>query len=123
MSWKASSEYGSAVNRAVGIAIRQARDACGMTQDALATIIGVSRASIANIERGEQTVGVPLLLRLSDALSVPPAHLLQEPDDEDRAWLRLTESDRALLEPLADDERAKRWVASFFPDVIVDRGR
>ena len=108
----ASAEYNRAVNRAVGAAIREARDACGMTQAALAELIGLSRASIANIERGEQSVTVALLLRIAAALSTPAADLLRVPGTDDIGLLHLPESDQRLLDELGADEQAKRWVAN-----------
>lgn len=107
-----SPDFNRAVNRSVGAAVRKTRDACNMTQAALAEAIGLSRASIANIERGEQSVTVPLLLRIASALGVPAADLLRQPDAEDLELLNLPESDQRLLDELGGDEQAKRWVAT-----------
>jgi len=115
MTRKASPDYTQAVNRAVGAAIREAREARALTQGAVAESIGLSRASVANIERGQQTVAVPLLMRLADVFGVPCTQLLREPDAEEFAWLHLTDADNQILAQLDDDERAKRWVARFLP--------
>lgn len=111
VTWTTSTDYTRAVNRSVGTAVRAAREVCGLTQDTLASTLGISRASIANIERGEQTVSVPLLLRLATALDVLPTQLLQEIEGDELAWLHLTDNNRELLGEQLDDDRAKRWVA------------
>ena len=75
--------YPAALSRSVGRAIKERRVAADMTQASLATKGGLSRGSIANIERGEQTVAVPVLLRIADALQVDACSLLLEPSDRD----------------------------------------
>jgi transcriptional regulator with XRE-family HTH domain len=107
-----SPDFTRAVNRSVGAAVRETRDSCSMTQAALADAIGLSRASIANIERGEQSVTVPLLLRISSILGVPAATLLREPNADELALLKLPESGQRALDALGSDEQAKRWVAA-----------
>jgi transcriptional regulator with XRE-family HTH domain len=107
-----SSDFTQAVNRSFGAAVRQRRDACNMTQAFLAEAIGLSRASIANIERGEQSVTVPLLLRLSSILGVPAADLLREPSADELAITHLSESGQRALDEFGGDEQAKRWVAA-----------
>lgn len=78
--------YASAINRSIGAAIQAARKAKGLTQSELAAAVGVSRGSIANFERGEQTLSVPLLVELAHALDASPADLLVEPPRE--LWLQ-----------------------------------
>jgi len=58
--------------RAIGRAARQARLAAGMRQHHLAEAIGVSRGTIANIERGSQntTVGVLFILAMACGTSL-----------------------------------------------------
>ncbi|QYO77136.1 helix-turn-helix domain-containing protein [Devosia salina] len=64
------------VNALVGAAIRSQRDTLGITQDELAQRLGLSRPSIANIEKGRQQISVTQLMNLSAALGVPPQVLL-----------------------------------------------
>lgn len=55
-------------NKALGVNLRQARQEAGLTQDALAARAQLTRGSIANIERGDQTPGLYRLLVLCSAL-------------------------------------------------------
>jgi transcriptional regulator with XRE-family HTH domain len=123
VSWKASPHYVRALNRAVGQAIRDARDRRGITQGDLATQVDVSRGSIANIERGEQTLSVPLLLRISGALDVPAEELLREPLESGLDWIRSPQdTPTSLLGVLAldDEDRAKQleWVSGMLNDAV-----
>ncbi|WDJ94225.1 helix-turn-helix domain-containing protein [Xanthomonas campestris] len=54
----------------LGRAIAQRRSRVALTQLELASMIGVSRASIANTERGRQTVSVHNLYAIAQALQV-----------------------------------------------------
>lgn len=49
------------IYRAIGSAVRDLRRHSNMTQQQVADAIGISRASVANIERGEQRVFVDQL--------------------------------------------------------------
>lgn len=50
-----------------------------MTQDRLGTLVGLSRTSITNIEKGRQHVSLHQLYRIADALGVTPDVLLPAP--------------------------------------------
>jgi DNA-binding XRE family transcriptional regulator len=65
----------------VGSLIASHRRMRKYTQAALAVTLGLSRASIANIERGEQTVQLHSLFQIADLLDVPPTSLLPENTD------------------------------------------
>lgn len=56
-------------NRGLGINLREQRLQAGLTQDQLALHAGMSRGSIANIERGEQTPGLYRLVLICEALA------------------------------------------------------
>lgn len=62
--------------RELGRSIRQAREAVGLTQEELAQRVDLSRASVANIERGNQGVALHKFLELSQALGIDPMRLL-----------------------------------------------
>jgi transcriptional regulator with XRE-family HTH domain len=64
--------------KAVGGLVRKARDKAGLTQDALASRIGLTRTSVTNIEKGRQKVLLHTLCDLASALGIPPAALLPE---------------------------------------------
>jgi transcriptional regulator with XRE-family HTH domain len=65
----------------LGTKIREARLARELTQAALAEQIGISRASVANMERGEQIVSAQMLARLSVVLKVELAELMPDPHE------------------------------------------
>ena len=62
---------------AFGKLVRQHRERLeNMTQEKLGLLVGLSRTSITNIERGRQHVAVHQLLAIADALAVRPEALL-----------------------------------------------
>lgn len=56
-----------------------------MKQEELAARVGISRASLANIERGRQSVLVHHLYAIAKALSLAPADLLPSVDEAEAA--------------------------------------
>jgi transcriptional regulator with XRE-family HTH domain len=62
--------------RAVGMRIRLARVALRESQDALATRAGVSRVTLGSVERGEHVASALTFIRLSRAIDLPLAELL-----------------------------------------------
>ena len=69
----------------VGRRVRQAREYAGLTQDALAARVSLSRTSVTNIEKGRQKVLLHTLCGLATALGVAPACLLPDEDSNARA--------------------------------------
>jgi transcriptional regulator with XRE-family HTH domain len=92
---------------ALGRAIRERREQQRMTQGELADLVGLSRASITNIELGRQSVLVDQLCRFAAALGVPPADLLQRAPSrrEERPTEHLTPDAAAWI------DRVRRKVA------------
>ncbi len=72
---------------AIGRRVRDARTSRGMTLDQLADDSGVSRRMIVNVESGATNASIATLLRLSTALAVPLAELV---DDRPSAPLVVT---------------------------------
>ncbi|MCU1283312.1 MAG: hypothetical protein JWM53_6858 [bacterium] len=60
----------------LGSRVRRRREALGKTQEQLAGDVGISRSSIANIERGQHHAPVHVLLGLAEALNVDMGTLL-----------------------------------------------
>lgn len=60
----------------VGRRIRRARKAVGLTQQALASLVSLSRTSVTNLEQGRQKLLVHTLVDVALALRVQPADLL-----------------------------------------------
>lgn len=68
------------IYRNLGTRIRDLRKSLGLTQDQLAKQVGISRASLANIEGGRQQVLVHHLFALAHGLHLEsPAQLLLAP--------------------------------------------
>lgn len=63
-----------AIYRAFGRAVAQRRRAIPKTQEQVAREIGLSRASLANIERGSQKVFLHQILALTKALELESSH-------------------------------------------------
>lgn len=66
----------SSVLLSVGRTIKAARTLTGMTQASLAGAVGISQNHLSNVEAGKREPGILLLIRLSDALGVPPTTIL-----------------------------------------------
>ncbi|MDX8054813.1 helix-turn-helix transcriptional regulator [Lentzea sp. BCCO 10_0798] len=64
------------VARAFGARVRQSREVLGLSQEGLADASGLHRTYIGSIERGERNVSLVNILRIADALNVPPGQLL-----------------------------------------------
>ena len=60
----------------VGQKIRSLRMGRGLTLQKLASKAGMSRGSLGSIEKGERSVGLEVLKRISNALDLPVACLL-----------------------------------------------
>ena len=70
------------IYRALGNKVRRLRNGAGRTQAQLAAEIGISRASLANMETGRQQVLVHHLYAVANALDLDsPATLLPLPPD------------------------------------------
>jgi transcriptional regulator with XRE-family HTH domain len=92
----------------IGRKIRKKRDALGMTQQQLSSLVGLTRTSITNIERGTQKLLVHTLIDFARALQTSPAwflnnegqiasneqetfnDLLKQVPLEDQKWIKAT---------------------------------
>lgn len=59
-----------------GEGIRAQRDRLGLSQEELAHRAGLHRTYIGGVERGERNLGLENLVRIADALGVPPSQLV-----------------------------------------------
>lgn len=64
----------------LGEAVRGARKARGLSQEALADAAGIDRSHMGKIERGERNVTLLNVLRIAAALNGPASDLLREAD-------------------------------------------
>lgn len=60
-----------------GARVQQLRDALGLTQDELRLKVGLTRASIANIEGGKQRVLLHDVDRFAKAFGITPKNLMK----------------------------------------------
>ncbi len=61
----------------VGRILCEARDAAGLTQEALAAKAKMDRSYVSDVERGKASLSVDRLLRLSKAFGITAAKLIQ----------------------------------------------
>jgi len=76
-----------------GRRVRRAREKIGLTQEALATLVSLTRTSITNIEKGRQKIVIHTLVDLATALKTSCTNLLPEqglsPDEKPiEQWLK-----------------------------------
>jgi transcriptional regulator with XRE-family HTH domain len=62
---------------AFGKALQDARKQCQMSQDQLADTTGLHRTHISLMERGMREPSLDTLVKLSRALGVPPAEMIE----------------------------------------------
>jgi transcriptional regulator with XRE-family HTH domain len=76
----------------LGRRVRRAREELGLTQEALASLVSLTRTSITNIEKGRQKILTHTLMDLAIALQTTCASLLPEQDVPDgkpiEQWLK-----------------------------------
>ena len=96
----------------IGAIIKNRRKTLGQKQEVLASTLGISRGSLANIETGRQSVLVHQLYKFAAALQLTPFDLLPQAQDNQ------AEGERTEL-PLPDDLKAqqKLQVAHFFAQI------
>lgn len=102
--------------------IRCLRTAKGLSQDALASLAGVSRRMLVGIESGEANVSLSTLDRLAQALDVSFSHVVRAPDMPDNsridslAWQGEDANSRAtLLGTVPAAREAELWSWSLAP--------
>lgn len=79
--------------------IRELREERGMNQDALAGLVGVSQQKISKVERNTESLGIDLLIEISDYFGVTTDYLLCLSDEK-----RGTVQDRRVRQKM--DEHA-----------------
>lgn len=66
------------IRRTFGANVRRYRIAAGLSQEAVAVKMGVDRAYVSGMERGQQNITLLTMWHLAEALNVRPAALLDE---------------------------------------------
>ena len=82
--------------------IRELREERGMNQDALAGLVGVSQQKISKVERNTESLGIDLLIEISDYFGVTTDYLLCLSDEkrgtaQDRRVRRNMDEHAALI--------------------------
>jgi len=70
------------IRRIFGANVRRYRVAAGLSQEAVAVKMGVDRAYVSGMERGQQNVTLLTMWHLAEALGIRPADLLDETVEE-----------------------------------------
>lgn len=78
MAKKSPSFSGNSSLVSLGDAIRAARKAQGISQEALAERADIDRSYMGGIERGEHNLAIMNLLKIADALDVKASTLLEK---------------------------------------------
>jgi transcriptional regulator with XRE-family HTH domain len=66
------------LQRRVGHNLRAYREARGLSQEALADVLGVHRTYMGGVERGERNLTLKSLERIAGKLELDPVSLLEE---------------------------------------------
>ena len=103
----------------IGRNVRHAREAEDMTQEHLATRIGLTRTSIVNIEQGRQRAPIHTLIVIADALHVPPALLIPFALCADDALLIMLQKAQAKIRVLEDRLEAIRVLTDLATESIL----
>jgi transcriptional regulator with XRE-family HTH domain len=96
-----------------GQRVRQHRERLNLNQAEVARAVGLSRASIANIETGRQRTPIHHLYRLARALRVDVHALLPAPNEEPRTII-----DREIRSAVELSSREKEEVAKVVGGVV-----
>lgn len=67
------------LQRTLGENLRRYRQSRGLSQEALADVLGVHRTYMGGVERGERNLTLRSLERIADSLGVKPLDLLRAP--------------------------------------------
>ncbi len=81
--------------------IRELREERGMNQDALAGLVGVSQQKISKVERNTESLGIDLLIEISDYFGVTTDYLLCLSDEK-----RGTAQDKVRVRRKMDEHAA-----------------
>jgi transcriptional regulator with XRE-family HTH domain len=106
----------SALAQAIGVRVRQERQARHWTLDQLAEAAGVSRRMVINVEQGAVNPSVGSLLRISDALGVGLPALVEPPRPSDVKVTR--QGAGATLWSSENGGRAVLVAGTASPDVV-----
>lgn len=89
----------------IGRKIAELRNRAGITQEALAVKISLTRTSVINIEKGRQQLFLHTLVDIAKALQIQPADLIVETS----AKAEIKDLDEVIRETVTQ-EKGRAWV-------------
>jgi transcriptional regulator with XRE-family HTH domain len=66
------------LDRAIGLRVRTARNECGMSQEKLGTLLGITFQQVQKYEKGMNRVSSSALVKISEVLKKPISYFLDE---------------------------------------------
>ncbi|WP_369361784.1 helix-turn-helix domain-containing protein [Priestia megaterium] len=104
----------------IGNLIKKNRLLRKLTQEDLGNRVGLTRASITNIERGKQKISIHTLYLIADVLNISPQSLMPEPS-------ALQKSEGQLPESLSEiksitTEKEYEWIKNVIKKSKSDEG-
>lgn len=108
----------------LGLRIRDIRDRQELSQSALAEKVGISRASMVNIEKGRQNSPLHVLYDLADALGMDIRDLLPPITEvARREEPEVPASRRAAVEEVTQgNPEARDRILAFIKNLAIDKG-
>ncbi|WP_177302911.1 helix-turn-helix transcriptional regulator [Methylobacterium sp. 174MFSha1.1] len=91
------------MNYAIGTRVRRAREAAGLTQEALAGAIDRSKEAISNIERGVNLPTIDTLQRICDVTGIPIGYMFDDAPQTTDALNLKTEIDMIIMKMNVSD--------------------
>jgi transcriptional regulator with XRE-family HTH domain len=97
--------------RRFGAVLRQRRLAARLTQEDLASRLGLNRTTVVNIEKGRQRIALHQLLVLADVLGCEPLALLPDTrlNDGDRVGSSVDDEVATFVSRVQAQRKGKQW--------------
>lgn len=97
-----------------GAKLKEAREARGITMTGLSDLLGISRQSVSQYEKGEQSPKMEVLEKISTALNLPKHFFLAPSDEEDTGVIFY----RSLSKTIQIERRSTEQKLKWFREVI-----
>ncbi|HLO75160.1 MAG TPA: helix-turn-helix transcriptional regulator [Magnetospirillum sp.] len=107
----------------IGVRVKAARQARGLTQEQLADMVGKSVETVSNIERGAMLTGIDTLQRIARSLDVSISYFFEGADDARQVGRGRLEDEQRLMtlgQQLAPDDL--RLALSLLETLLRHRG-
>ena len=125
---RAASAGPEPIDLMVGLAVRRARRAQGMSQETLGKGIGLTFQQVQKYERGTNRVSCSMLFRIAKVLGVPPGSLLPDQGDAPASPIaahlaRFSGLEEVVSDFLRLDTTAQRAVRRLIHDLAPARAK